>query len=146
MIINTEDTQDQVQFTDEAPEGEDPYFADQIAQLYNPYYKGQPDADLFFENADDIINEEELEESINESRVIKEMSAEQSVAESAVKEKVVEKPKKPAFIAPGTQPCFKNRPPIAEQQANSGSASGSRERKASVTGLNNNTKRSDGFN
>jgi hypothetical protein len=40
---------------------------------------------LFFENADDIINEEELEESMTESKMmIKEASVEQSMQEKSV--------------------------------------------------------------
>ena len=56
-------------------EMEDPYFRDQIAQLYNPLYNGMTDAQQYFENEDDIINEEECEESVNESKILGEMSA-----------------------------------------------------------------------
>jgi hypothetical protein len=37
-------------------------------QLYNPFYKGMVDAEQYFQNTDDIINEEDLEESVDESR------------------------------------------------------------------------------
>lgn len=47
---------------------EDPYLRDQIMQLYNPLYKGMVDAEQYFQNTDDIIDEEDLEESMDESR------------------------------------------------------------------------------
>lgn len=47
---------------------DDPYLRDQIMQLYNPFYKGMQDPEQYFQNTDDIINEEDLEESVDESR------------------------------------------------------------------------------
>ena len=46
MIINTEDqdTQEQIEYAQEEIDGDDPYFRDQIAQLYNPLYNGMTDA------------------------------------------------------------------------------------------------------
>ena len=41
---------------------------EQLEQLYNPLYKGMHDAEQYFQNSDDIINEEDFEESIDESR------------------------------------------------------------------------------
>ncbi len=82
LIINTEDpneeTAQEVNFIDgKDPQDElqqmlenedDPYLRDQIMQLYNPFYKGMVDAEQYFQNTDDIINEEDLEESVDESR------------------------------------------------------------------------------
>ena len=47
---------------------EDPYLREQIMQLYNPMFKGMIDAEQYFQNTDDIINEEDYEESVFESR------------------------------------------------------------------------------
>jgi hypothetical protein len=45
IIINTEEEQDQEQLQEHTQEDmEDPYFRDQIAQLYNPLYNGMTDA------------------------------------------------------------------------------------------------------
>jgi hypothetical protein len=43
----------------------DPYMKEQLMDLYNPMGQGgMVQAEAFFENAEDIINEEEYEESI----------------------------------------------------------------------------------
>lgn len=47
---------------------DDPYLREQLIALYNPLYKGMQDAEQYFQNTDDIINEEDLEESVDESR------------------------------------------------------------------------------
>ena len=46
IIINTEEEQDQEQLQEQHTQEdmEDPYFRDQIAQLYNPLYNGMTDA------------------------------------------------------------------------------------------------------
>lgn len=49
-------------------EEQDPYLKEQLQMLYNPLYKGMIDPEQYFQNSDDIINEEELEESVDESR------------------------------------------------------------------------------
>ena len=36
--------------------------------MYNPLYQGNYEAEGYFQNAEDIINEEDFEESIDESR------------------------------------------------------------------------------
>jgi hypothetical protein len=74
LIINTEDPETEVQADpasdpqDELSrllEGEtDPYLREQIMQLYNPLYKGMVDPEQYFQNTDDIINEEDHEESM----------------------------------------------------------------------------------
>ena len=47
----------------------DPYLRQQLEELYNPLaFKGLNEAEQYFENTEDIINEEDLEESICESR------------------------------------------------------------------------------
>ena len=46
----------------------DPFLREQLQQLYNPLYKGMHDAEQYFQNSEDIINEEDFEESIDESR------------------------------------------------------------------------------
>ena len=41
----------------------------QLEELYNPLvFKGVNEAEQYFENTEDIINEEDLEESVCESR------------------------------------------------------------------------------
>jgi hypothetical protein len=49
-------------------EEEDPYMKEQLMQLYDPTIgqnqNGMMEAEAYFENAEDIINEEEYEESI----------------------------------------------------------------------------------
>ena len=47
----------------------DPYLRQQLEELYNPLFKGLNEAEQYFENTEDIINEEELEESVCESRM-----------------------------------------------------------------------------
>ena len=47
----------------------DPYLRQQLEELYNPlHFKGLNEAEQYFENTEDIINEEDLEESVCESR------------------------------------------------------------------------------
>lgn len=46
----------------------DPYLRKELEELYNPFYKGVQEAEQYFENTEDIINEEDLEESVCESR------------------------------------------------------------------------------
>ena len=47
----------------------DPYLRQQLEELYNPLnFKGLNEAEQYFENTEDIINEEDLEESVCESR------------------------------------------------------------------------------
>ena len=47
----------------------DPYLRQQLEELYNPLnFKGINEAEQYFENTEDIINEEDLEESVCESR------------------------------------------------------------------------------
>lgn len=47
----------------------DPYLRQQLEDLYNPLvFKGLNEAEQYFENTEDIINEEDLEESVCESR------------------------------------------------------------------------------
>ena len=47
----------------------DPYLRQQLEELYNPMaFKGLNEAEQYFENTEDIINEEDLEESVCESR------------------------------------------------------------------------------
>ena len=46
----------------------DPYLRQQLEDLYNPMiFKGLNEAEQYFENTEDIINEEDLEESVCES-------------------------------------------------------------------------------
>lgn len=40
----------------------------QLEELYNPLFAGLNEAEQYFENTGDIINEEDLEESVCESR------------------------------------------------------------------------------
>ena len=69
----------------------DPFLREQLQQLYNPLYKGMHDAEQYFQNSEDIINEEDFEESIDESRKpspLKQSSKlEKSVAEPTKVEK-----------------------------------------------------------
>lgn len=84
LIINTEDpnevTNQELNFIDGnenrdaellralEEEEDDPYLKEQLQQLYNPLYKGMIDPEQYFQNSDDIINEEDFEESVDESR------------------------------------------------------------------------------
>lgn len=45
----------------------DPYLRRQLEELYNPLFKGLNEAEQYFENTEDIINEEDLEESVCDS-------------------------------------------------------------------------------
>ena len=69
----------------------DPFLREQLQQLYNPLYKGMHDAEQYFQNSEDIINEEDYEESIDESRKqspLKQLSKhEQSVTQPVKVEK-----------------------------------------------------------
>ena len=49
-------------------EEKDPFLREQLKDLYNPLYSGMMEAEQYFQNTEDIINEEDMEESIDDSR------------------------------------------------------------------------------
>lgn len=59
-------TKEQIQEVLESEQ--DPYLRKQLEELYNPLFQGLNEAEQYFENTEDIINEEDLEESVCESR------------------------------------------------------------------------------
>ena len=82
LIINTEDFGAEEEEADDADnrdftkeeqlrliqQEDEPFLKQQLEEMFNPLYQGMRDPEQYFQNSDDIINEEELEESVCESR------------------------------------------------------------------------------
>ena len=70
----------------------DPYLRQQLEELYNPLmFNGLNEAEQYFENTEDIINEEDLEESVCESRQQSPLKQSDKIGDLIDKEKLAEK-------------------------------------------------------
>ena len=70
----------------------DPYLRQQLEELYNPLmFNGLNEAEQYFENTEDIINEEDLEESVCESRKQSPLKQSDKIGDLIDKEKLAEK-------------------------------------------------------
>ena len=67
-FIEVKDALNQRQIQELLEAETDPFLREQLEQLYNPLYNGMHDPEQYFQNSEDIINEEDFEESVDESR------------------------------------------------------------------------------